>query len=73
MPAANTLRNALASRARGESGPLYLIPKGHRSAHDIELHPDEFEHAFVGHPCREPRHRAIVIDSENLSRSTTML
>jgi hypothetical protein len=73
MPAANTLRYALASRARGESGPVYLIPKGHRSARDIEIHPDEFEHAFVGHPCREPCHQAIVIDAENLSRSTTTL
>jgi hypothetical protein len=29
----------------------------------VEIRPDEFEHALVGHPCRDPRHQTIVIDS----------
>jgi len=55
---------------RGESGPPCgpLSPLVHRANQAVfhhsglEKRPDEFEHTLVGHPRRDARHQAVVID-----------
>ena len=53
---------------RGESGPPCGVPSSTGLTQAVfhhpglEKRPDEFEHTFVGHPRRDARHQAVVID-----------